>query len=537
MQIRPDRLPPTAQRTPRVLVVGAGVGGLSAAALLAHAGLDVTVLEQADGPGGKACTRQVGPHRLDAGPTVLTMRWVFEQLFDTLGLSFARQLQLQPCAVLARHAWGPEAADRLDLLADLQASVDAIGTFSSAAEARRYRAFCQQAQAVYQTLESSFITASRPDNPLSLMARLLRKGLPGARGLANIQPFQSLWQALGRHFHDPRLRQLFGRYATYCGSSPFSAPATLMLVAHVERDAVWQVKGGMHRLALALAGAAERQGALLRHGSAVREITLARGRASGVVLASGETLQADAVLFNGDADAMAQGLLGTAVQRGLGLRALAPAQRSLSALTWHQVATPEGFALSHHNVFFCDPARDGYRREFDALAEGRLPPSPTVYLCAQDRSAALRPAAKAGPERLMLLVNAPAHDPTRPPTEEELQRCEQQTQQQLARMGLVLRPGPWPAQRTTPAQFAAAYPGSAGALYGQASHGWQASFQRPQQRSAVPGLYLAGGSAHPGPGVPMASLSGQLAARLIQADLASTFRWHPVAMPGGTSTR
>ncbi|KQP18268.1 hypothetical protein ASF43_10620 [Pseudorhodoferax sp. Leaf267] len=537
MPIRPNAPSPSVHRTPRVLVVGAGVGGLSAAALLAHAGLDVHVLEQAQGPGGKACTRQVGPHRLDAGPTVLTMRWVFDQLFDALGLSLAGQVQLTPCAVLARHAWGPEAADRLDLLADLQASVDAIAAFSSPAEAQRYRGFCQHAQAVYETLESSFITAARPDNPLSLMARVLRQGMPGVRGLSNIQPFQSLWQALGRHFHDPRLRQLFGRYATYCGSSPFLAPATLMLVAHVERQAVWHVEGGMHTVAQALAGAAQAQGATLRYGAAVREICLTRGRASGVLLASGEALEGDAVLFNGDADALAQGLLGKALQRALGARPLTPAQRSLSALTWHQVDTPEGFALSHHNVFFCDPAQDGYRKEFDALARGRLPPSPTVYLCAQDRPAALHADAPAGPERLMLLVNAPAHDSTRPPTPEELQRCEQQTHQQLARMGLVLRPGPWPAQRTTPAQFAQAYPGSAGALYGQASHGWQASFQRPVQRSAVPGLYLAGGSAHPGPGVPMASLSGQLAARLMQEDLASTFRLHPVAMPGGTSTR
>ncbi len=137
----------------------------------------------------------------------------------------------------------------------------------------------------------------------------------------------------------------------------------------------------------------------------------------------------------------------------------------------------------------------------------------------------------------MLLVNAPARADSRAPLEEELQRCEQQTLKQLARAGLVLRPGPWPAQRTTPAQFAAAYPGSAGALYGQASHGWQSTFQRPAQRSAVPGLYLAGGTAHPGPGLPMASLSGQLAAQQMLADLASTSRSRPVAMPGGMSTR
>jgi 1-hydroxycarotenoid 3,4-desaturase len=522
------------RRTPRVLVVGAGIGALSAAALLARAGLAVTLLEQSNGPGGKACTRQIGPHQLDAGPTVLTMRWVFEQLFDQLGLSFSRQLRLQPCAVLARHAWGPSPTDRLDLLADLEASIDAIARFSNPAEAQRYRAFCARSRAVYEALEQPFIAASRP-NPISLSLRMLRRGLPGLRGLGQINPFQSLWQALGQHFQDPRLRQLFGRYATYCGSSPFSAPATLMLVAHVERDAVWQVEGGMHRLAQAIAGAAEQQGATLRYGCAVREILVTHGRASGVLLASGETLEADAVLFNGDADALAQGLLGSALTQQLGTRPLAPSQRSLSAITWHQVAATQGFALSHHNIFFSDPADDGYRREFDALRQGRLPPSPTVYLCAQDRSAATDATELKQPERLMLLVNAPAHGEA--PTEQELQQCEQQTFRQLAQAGLQIQTSPHPALRTTPQQFAEAYPGSQGALYGRASQGWRASFQRPGQRTAVPGLYLAGGTAHPGPGLPMASLSGQLAAQQILSDLALSSPWHPVVMPGGMSTR
>ncbi|SIR60617.1 1-hydroxycarotenoid 3,4-desaturase CrtD [Pseudacidovorax sp. RU35E] len=522
--------------TARAVVVGAGAGGLSAAAVLAHAGLDVTVLDRAAGPGGKACLRQVGPHRLDAGPTVLTMRWVFEQLFDTLGQSLAPGLALTPCRVLARHAWGPAASDRLDLLADLQASTDAIGTFSGAAEARRYLAFCAQAQAMYEALESTFIAASRP-TPLGLTTRMLRRGLSGARALSRIQPFQTLWQALGGHFHDPRLRQLFGRYATYCGSSPFDAPATLMLVAHVEREAVWQVEGGMHRVAEVLADAAREQGAQLRFGHEVREITVRGGRASGVRLADGEVLPADIVVFNGDADALAQGLLGGGVRTATGAAPLRPQQRSLSAVTWHQVARAEGFALSHHNVFFSDPAHDGYRREFDALQAGRLPASPTVYLCAQDRLATPDGQAPTGPERLMLLVNAPARADTHPLDEKELTSCEQQIRHRLAQAGLTLQPGPWTAERTTPTQFAAAYPGSAGALYGRASQGWQATFQRPAQRSAVPGLYLAGGSVHPGPGVPMASLSGQLAAQQILEDLASTSRSRRGATRGGTSTR
>lgn len=523
--------PATAPRTPRVLVIGAGIGGLSAAALLAQAGLAVTLLERAAVPGGKACTRSVAGQALDAGPTVLTMRWVFEQLFEQLGLRLDRQLGLQRADVLARHAWGAD--QRLDLLADPEASAAAIAAFAGADEAARYRDFCRRSQAVYQALERSFIAASRP-NPLSLTARLLRQGLPGLRGLAAIRPFTRLDRALARQFRDPRLRQLFGRYATYCGSSPFAAPATLMLVAHVEQAAVWQLDGGLQRLAQVLSAAAQQHGAQLRCGAEVSEILLHDGRAQGVQLASGERLDADAVLFNGDADALAQGRLGARLAARLGLAPLRAGQRSLSALTWHQVTATHGFPLSHHNVFFSDPQHDGYRREFDAIAAGRLPASPTVYLCAQDRGTGQQTAAPTGPERLMLLVNAPASATPHP--EPELQRCEQQTLNQLARAGLRLLPGAQPMVRTTPTDFATAYPGSMGALYGRASQGWRASFQRPGQRTGVPGLYLAGGTVHPGPGVPMASLSGQLAAQQMLADLALRWRFHPVAMPGGMST-
>ncbi|MEY2654766.1 MAG: hypothetical protein RLZZ524_1794 [Pseudomonadota bacterium] len=514
-------------RTPQVLVIGAGVGGLTAAALLARQGWRVRVLEQAATPGGKLAQITVGTRSLDAGPTVLTMRWVFDALFDALGLSFERSVTLQRCPVLARHAWGDQ---WLDLLADLEASVDAIARLAGPAEAARYRVFCQRAQAVFQTLDRTFLQASRP-NPLSLTARVGWRHLPD---LLAIAPFRSLWDELGRHFHDPRLRQLFGRYATYCGSSPFDAPATLMLVAHVEREAVWQMDGGMHALGQALLRAAQSQGVQVDCGQPVAEIRAARGRVCGVRLASGECLEADAVLFNGDAAALQAGLLGEAAQRATGGSArLAP---SLSALTWHLEGTVDGPALSHHNVFFSPPGQDGYRREFEALAAGRLPASPTVYVCAQDRRARADSAGPTGPERLMCLVNAPAERAGRALDEQEISACEQAMWQQLARAGVTMTPTQGPPRITRPADHARRWPGSRGGLYGPSSHGWRASFQRPAHATRLAGLYLAGGTVHPGPGVPMAALSGRLAAQQMLADLASTFRSHPVAMPGGMST-
>ena len=530
-------LAPSLLRPPRVLVVGAGVGGLTAAALLARSGIDVQVLERSAVPGGKMRQVPVGHSLLDGGPTVLTMRGVFDAFFEHLGSSLDQHLGLRRCSVLARHAWAPD--ERLDLSADLETSIAAIADLSGAAEAGRYREFCDRARAVYETLDRPFMQSSRP-NPASLAWRVLRQqGLAGLRQLFRISPFTTLWQELGRYFHDPRLQQLFGRYATYCGSSPFEAPATLMLVAHVEREAVWQVEGGMVKLAQALAAAGRDQGVAYRYGCEVRQLLMRPdGRAGGVELANGERLSADAVLFNGDAQALASGLLGQPVQQALGPQP--KPGRSLSALTWHLEAEARGFELSHHNVFFSRPG--AYRAEFEAIAQGRLPDEPTVYVCAQDRSGDASGAMPRQPERLMCLVNAPATADQRPLTDKEIAQCQERMWSQLSRAGLQLNIGPSPPVRTSPQDFARMFPATGGALYGPAARGWQASFwSRPDGRTKVPGLFLAGGSTHPGPGVPMAALSGQLAARQICAALLSTRRGRgPAApaglMPGGMST-
>nr|WP_093192194.1 1-hydroxycarotenoid 3,4-desaturase CrtD [Thiocapsa sp. KS1] len=496
--------------TKKVIVVGAGIGGLVTAIQLASRGLEVSVLERAGAPGGKMREVQVGAQRIDAGPTVFTMRWIFEEIFAEAGASLTDYLTLKPFEILARHAWSEH--ERFDLYADEERTVESIGDFAGSAEAKRYRGFCEHARTIFETLDEPFIRSSRP-NPLSLVSRC---GLQGFPGLRRIKPFDSLWQALGEHFKDERLRQLFGRYSTYCGSSPFLAPATLMLIAHVERQGVWSVEGGMHQTAVALARLAESLGASITYGADVAEILVEHGRASGVRLGSGERIRADAVVFNGDAAALANGHLGPGVGRAVAKTS--PAERSLSAITWSLVAQTEGFPLLRHSVFFC---RD-YAAEFeDIFGRGQVPREGTIYICAQDRGDCDN-APPQGPERLLCLLNAPAKGDRHPFDTAEIEQCEQRAFSLLERCGLQVHRTPETSVVTTPAGFNQLFPATGGALYGQASHGWRASFTRPPSRSKVPGLYLAGGSAHPGAGVPMAAMSGRLAAATLLADLAST---------------
>jgi 1-hydroxycarotenoid 3,4-desaturase len=505
-----------------VTVIGAGMGGLAAALGLAARGLDVTVVERAPVPGGKMREVRVGDAPIDSGPTVFTMRWIFEELFAEAGAAFSEHVQAEPAGTLARHAWGPGAP--LDLHADRERSAEAIAAFASPAEGRRYLDFCREAQGIFETLDRPFIRAQRP-NPVSLTGAVAREGLGG---LGRIRPFGTLWRALAGHLQDPRLRQLFGRYATYCGSSPFLAPATLMLVAHVEQEGVWIIRGGMHRLAEALQRVCESQGVVFRFRAPARRITLDRRGVTGVELETGEHLPSDAVICNADAAALAAGKLGAEARHAVD--AVPEPARSLSALTWSMRARTSGFPLLHHSVFFSSD----YPREFDEIfRQGRLPHEPTVYICAQDRDARHTPE---GPERLFLLVNAPARGDTRPLAPEEIEQCQTNTFALLERCGLQVDHRPEATVVTGPTELEQLFPGTGGALYGQASHGWRASFTRPAARSRVPGLYLAGGSTHPGPGVPMAAMSGRLAARRLLSDLRSTARSRRVAMPGGTRT-
>ncbi|MEO1027908.1 MAG: 1-hydroxycarotenoid 3,4-desaturase CrtD [Pseudomonadota bacterium] len=496
---------------PRIVIIGAGIGGLVSAMLLAGRA-DVRVLEKSDRVGGKARAQAVGSSTIDCGPTVFTMKWVFDEIFEAIGCRFEEELPLTPLDCLARHFWTD--GSQLDLYPDIDRSAEAIKAFSSPKEATNYRQFCRRSEEIFERLVDPFLKA-----PSANMARLITSGNPISN--LRMRPFSTLWQVLSEQFDDPRLRQLYGRYATYCGASPYAASATLMLVAHVERVGVWLPKGGMAGLAACLAETAKGLGAEIRTGVSVSQIRSDGRSISGVVTAEDEFIPADIVISNADANAMRTGMMGKqtikAVPRDAG------AVRSQSAMTWTLEANAKGVDLDAHNVFFSDD----YRAEFDAVFEkGTVPSKPTTYLFAPDQTTS-------GPKSMFFLINAPANGDRHEYSKEEANTCLMQMMDQLKACGLELEIKPETMTVTTPTQFAERFPATGGALFGPASHGWQAPFKRPSIKTKRQGLYLAGGSVHPGPGVPMAALSGKAAAEAVISDYNLTAPSRKLVTHGG----
>ena len=506
----------SAQRT---IVIGAGIAGLACALRLAAAGRAVTVLERHPAPGGKIRCLPSAAGPVDTGPTVLTMRGVFDDLFAAAGARLDDHVDLVRQATLARHFW-PDGSC-LDLFDDPARNIEAIGAFAGARAARQFEAFATRAKALYDGFERPVMRAAAPT--IAEVTRHVARRPALARQMA---PMSTLDTLLRRSFDDPRLVQLFGRYATYVGGSPYRSPAILALVWQAESAGVWVVRGGMHKLAHAIADLARAHGAELRYGSHVNEITTDGGSATGVRLADGTALHADTVVFNGDPRALALGALGP------GCRDVAPqtrrTPRSLSAEVQAFAATPQGPELAHHNVFF----RNGPKPEFDALAQGRTVQDPTLYICAMDRGL---PEPAPALERFEIIANA-APLTLSGAGEEEYSTCQTRIFTTLARYGLTFDPVPGTASQTTPRAFESLFPMTAGSLYGQSPHGAMAAFQRPTARTSVTGLYLAGGGAHPGAGVPMATLSARHAAEAILSDRTSTSMSRPTATRGGIST-
>ncbi|MEM1006200.1 MAG: 1-hydroxycarotenoid 3,4-desaturase CrtD [Pseudomonadota bacterium] len=503
------------------VIVGAGIGGLCSAARLCAAGFNVTVLEQHSGPGGKIRTVPSRSGPVDAGPTVLTLRHVFDDVFASLAERLDDHIHLTKLPIIARHFW-PDGTV-LDLHDTLQANRKAVAwVFGARAEAEFLR-FHKETDALFTALDTPMISQPQPSQ-MRLAATML--GHPSLIGA--MAPLRTLRKQLEHRFSDPHLVQLFARYATYVGGVPQRSPALLSLVWQAEAAGVWCVQGGMQCLPKALEALCKRHGVTFEYNKPVAAVVTSGKSVSGVQCTDGCTIDADLVVFNGDPRALAAGALGPDVAH------VAPqtltTDRSLSAVVWSFDAIPAGRNLSHHNVFFTAPGS----QEFQALQAGQFPREQSIYVCAQDRG----PETTQSPgtaERFEIILNAPPLG-SFPQTDMEFQTCQKRTFDLLRRFGLIFDPMPGPASLTRPVDFETLFPCSTGSLYGQSPHGMTAALKRPRARTSIQGLYLTGGGTHPGAGLPMAALSARHAVETILQDRTLTSAFRQTDMRGGMST-
>ncbi len=349
-----------------VVIIGGGIGGLSAAIHLAAAGRRVILLEQNAAVGGKMGQVRADGFRWDTGPSVITMRHVFEDLFAAAGRRMDDYLALEPVDPLTRYFY-PDGTV-LDATRDLPRMTGQIAALD-ARDVAGYRAYLDYAARLHRITGPVFIY----DQPPRLRSLLHVSPLDVLR----VDGLRTMDRAIRGFVHSPHLRQLLGRFATYVGASPYRAPATLNVIGHVElKGGVWYPRGGVYGIAAALVRLAGELGVDIRTETRVEALNVAGGRVRGVALADGSRIAAQAVIANLDVATVYERLLpaGAANRRRVGhLLKAEPSCSGFILLLGVRGSFPR---LAHHNIFFSGD----YRREFDEIFRQGIPPTePTVY--------------------------------------------------------------------------------------------------------------------------------------------------------------
>jgi phytoene desaturase len=528
----------TAGSRARVVVIGAGMGGLATAARLAAAGHRVTVVEQAPAVGGKVGWFSRDGFGFDTGPSLLTLPGVYRDLFSATGTPLEQHVDLVPLDPACRYrlsdgTWldlpgtGHPDDDTDDDMDGGHAARVATALDASLGEGagQQWLAVLDRACRMWEASRDAVLT--RPLRSAATLARYATR----LDDLRTIAPWLSLRDLGRRMLPDTRLRPLLDRYATYSGSDPRQAPAVLATAAYVEHAfGSWYVRGGIRRLADAVHERAVSLGADVRTGVAVTEVVLDGARVGGVRLATGEHLAADVVVSAVDVAHLVRDLLphGEGHRAGAArLRRVTPSMSGLVILLALKGRTP---GLSHHTVTF--PA--DYDDEFDSVVgtgrhagRPRAVPDPAIYVSAPD-DPVTRPDEEH--EAWFVLVNAPRHCPQDPAAGIDWRAADatgaplaesyaDHLLEVMARRGLDVRERLLWREVRTPADLEDQTRSVGGSIYGSSGNGARSAFLRPANTTAVRGLYLTGGSTHPGGGLPLVALSAEIVAGLVDGFL------------------
>lgn len=480
----------------KAVIIGGGLGGLATALRLAAKGWDVTVCEQGATLGGKMNRWQKDGFRFDTGPSLITMKWVFADLFRAAGSSIDDHLQfvqMQPLAEYVyndgtRFAYSTSLPEWLKTIEQLERR-DVDG----------FLRFMQLGARLFELSQKTFLRRP-PQAPPDMQSLMALRHLPLRHGWGNYH------KTVAAHFRSPHLRQLFDRYPTYVGSSPYRSPATLAVIPYIEYAfGGWHIKGGLYRLVEALTMLAQQLQIMLHTGARVTRIRHDGNIVKGVVLADGQDLDADVVVMNGEAS-LTRSLLGYEP------KPMSQAARSLSGLVFLVGVRRDLTEVAQHSIFFSGD----YQKEFSQLFDdGRFPDDPTVYVSAPSRSD--RSLVPGTGETLFIMANAPANDDDLW-TDADIERARERVFARLQKSGF-----PEFASDTsvhdvwTPRRLGQHYLMPGGAIYGLNSHGWRHAFLRPPNKDRrVGGLYLVGGSSHPGGGTPTVLISAKITCELIE---------------------
>ena len=495
-----------------VIVVGGGLGGLAAACTLAARGHDVRLFEANKWLGGKAAVLEAGGFRFDMGPTIVTLPSVLETIFAEAERQIQDELELVELDPQWRCFF--EDGSLLDLGADVDEMAEKLAEFSDVDGIDAgYRGFLDESERLEDISQRFFFW--HPVGSFRDMMGMEDSSIFGAiKAMSTMKLGHTVAGRVRHYLQDSRVAQMADHFTQYVGSSPFAAPAVLCGIAYMQtKEGISYPLGGTRAIPVALAELAEDLGVDMHTKLSVRRILHEDEAVTGVVTSDGERHTADVVVSGADSVRTHRELIGgevaTAFERG---RSCEPA---CSGVVLYLGLKRRYDHLSHHNFVFSRNARE----EFEAIYEkGEPAPDPTCYVCAP---ASTEPGvAPEGGEALYVLVHTPylrsSHD-----WDVMLPEYRQTIIEKLERTGGMedLEDEIEFESALTPQDINDRYSVLQGAIYGLASHGRFTGALKPSNRSPhLRGLYLAGGSAHPGPGMPMALMSGWIAADAVDRD-------------------